>query len=95
LNAIGKGKNEKKGNSKAKNRHTNAVDKPPPAPRPGATGTRPTCSWCKRLGHTYEQCWTRDPTLRPPHLQVKSIDNTNGHGNRQGGPRNNNGKGQN
>jgi hypothetical protein len=95
VNAIGKGKNKKKGKGKANNGHANAVDKPPTAPRSGAIGTRPTCTWCKRLGHTYEQCWTRDPTLRPPHLQVKSVDNTNGHGNRQGGPRTNNGNGQN
>jgi hypothetical protein len=95
VNAIGKGKKKKTGKGKANNRHANAVDKPPTAPRSGATGTRPTCSWCKRLGHTYKQCWTRDPTLRPPHLQVKSVDNTNGHSNRQGGPRTNNSNSQN
>jgi hypothetical protein len=93
-NAVGHKKNKKKGKGKANNGRTNAVDKPPMAPRSGAAGTRPSCSWCKRLGHTYKQCWTRDPTLRPPHLQVKSVDNTNGHGNRQGGPRANHGGGQ-
>jgi hypothetical protein len=95
VNPVGNKKNKKKGKGKANNRHANTVDKPPTAPRSGAAGTRPTCIWCKRLGHTYKQCWTRDPTLRPPHLQVKNVDNTNGHGNRQGGPRANNGGGQN
>jgi hypothetical protein len=94
VNAVGIGKN-KKGKGKANNRHANAVDKPPTAHRSGAPGTRPSSSWCKKLGHTYEQCWTRDPTLRPPHLQVKSVDNTNRHGKRQGGPRTNNGNSQN
>jgi hypothetical protein len=83
VNAVGKGKKKKKGKGKANNRHANTVEIKPPTPRSGAEGTRPTCSWCKKLGHSYEQCWTRDPTLRPPHLQVKSVDNT--HGNRQGG----------
>jgi hypothetical protein len=92
VKAVGNKKNKKKGKGKANNRHTNAVNKPPPAPRSGATGTRPSCIWCKRLGHTYEQCWTRDPTLRPPHLQVKSVDNTNRHGYRHGGPRANHGR---
>jgi hypothetical protein len=95
VNLVGKGKNKKKGKGKANTGHVNAVDKPLTEHRAGAPGTRPSCSWCKKLGHTYEQCWTRDPTLRPPHLQVKSVDNTNGHGNRQGGPRTNNGNGQN
>jgi hypothetical protein len=95
VNAVGKEKNKKKGKGKANNGQANAVEKPPPTPRSGAAGTRPTCSWCKKLGHTYQQCWARDPTLRPPHLQVKSVDNTHGHGNRQGRPRTNNGKGQN
>jgi hypothetical protein len=84
-NAVGKGKNKKKGKGKANNGHANAVDRPPPTPRSGAAGTRPTCSWFKKLGHTYKQCWTRDPTLRPPHLQVKSVGNAHGHGNRQDG----------
>jgi hypothetical protein len=88
---LGKGKDKKKGKDKANNGQANTVEKPPPTPRSGAAGTRPTCSWCKKLGHTYKQCWTRDPTLRPPHLQVKSVDNTHGHGNRQGEPRTNNG----
>jgi hypothetical protein len=39
------------------------------------------CSWCKKLGHTYKQCWPKDPTLRPPHLQVKSVGNALAHGN--------------
>jgi hypothetical protein len=95
VKAVSKGKNEKKGKGKANNGHANAVEKPPPTPRSGAAGTRPLCSWCKKLGHTYEQCWTRDLTLRPPHLQVKSVDNTQGHGNRQRGPRTNNGNGHN
>jgi hypothetical protein len=91
INAVCKGKNKKKGKGKANNGHANAVEKPPLTPRSGAAGTRPTCSWYKKLGHTYEKCWARDPTLRPPHLQVKSVDNTHGHGNRQGPPRTNNG----
>jgi hypothetical protein len=90
-----KGRIRKKGKDKANNGHANAVEKPPQAPRSGAAGTRPTCSWCKKLGHTFKQCWTRDPTLRPPHLQVKSVDNTHGHGNRQGRPRTNNVNGHN
>jgi hypothetical protein len=59
VNAVGKGKEKKKGKGKANNGHANAVDKPPPTPRrsgaagtTGATGTRPTCSWCKKRGHT-------------------------------------------
>jgi hypothetical protein len=64
VNAVVKGKNKNKVKGKANNGHTNAVDRPSPTPRSGASGTRPTCSWCKKLGHTYEQCWTRDPTLR-------------------------------
>jgi hypothetical protein len=50
VNAVGKGKNKKRGKGKANSRHANAVDKPPPTPRSGAAGTRPTCSWCKKLG---------------------------------------------
>jgi hypothetical protein len=95
VNAVGNKKNKKKGKGKANNGHASAVDKPPTAPRSGAPGPRQSCSWCKRLWHTYEQCWTREPTLRPLHLQVKSVNNTNGHGNRQGGLRANNGNGQN
>jgi hypothetical protein len=96
VNAVGKGKEKKKGKGKANNGHANAVDKPPPTPRrsgaagttepagtTGAAGTRPTCSWCKKRGHTYKQCWARDPTLRPPYLQVKSVGNAHGQGNRQ------------
>jgi hypothetical protein len=56
VNAVGIKKNKKKGRGKAKNGHANAVDKPPTAPSSGASGTRPSCSWCKRLGHTYKQC---------------------------------------
>jgi hypothetical protein len=56
VNAVGKGKNKKKGKGKANNGHANTVDRPPPTPRSGASGTRPTCSWCKKLGHIYEQC---------------------------------------
>jgi hypothetical protein len=93
VNAVGTGKNKKKGKGKANNGHANAVDRPPPTPRSGAAGTRPTCSWCKKLGHTYEQCWTRDPTLRPPHLQVKSVGNA--HSYRQDGQRTSNGHAQN
>jgi hypothetical protein len=95
VNAVGKGKNKKKGKGKANNRHANTVEKPPPTPRSGAAGTRPTCSWCKKLVHTYKQCWASDPTLRPPHLQVKSVDKTHGHSNRHGRPRTNNGNGHN
>jgi hypothetical protein len=93
VNAVGKGKNKKK--RKANNGHANAADRPPLTPRSGAAGTRPTCSWCKKLGHTYKQCWTRDPTLRPEHLQVESVGNAHEHGNRQYGPRTNNGHAQN
>jgi hypothetical protein len=85
VNAVIKVKNKKKGKGKANNVHANAIDRPPPTPRSGAAGTKPTCSWCKKLGHTYEQCWARDPTLRPPHFQVKSVGNAHGHGNRQDG----------
>jgi hypothetical protein len=70
---------------------TEAVDRAPPTQRSGAAGTRPRCSWCKKMAHTYEQCWTRVPALRPPHLQVKSVGNAHGHGNRQDGLRTNNG----
>jgi hypothetical protein len=68
VNAVGNKKKEKKGKGKGNNGHANAVNKPPRAPRSGAAGTRPSCSWCKRLWHMYKQCWTRDPTPRPPHL---------------------------
>jgi hypothetical protein len=103
VNAVGKGKEKKKGTGKAYNGHANAVDKPPPTQRrpgaagtTGAAGTKPICSWCKKRGHTYEQCWAKDPTLRPPYLQVKSVGNAHGQGNRQDGPRtNNNGNAQN
>jgi hypothetical protein len=95
VNAVGKEKNKKKGKGKANNRHANAEDNPPRTPRSGAAGTRPTCSWRKKLGHTYEQCWARDLTLRPPHLQVKSVGNAHRHGNRQDGPRTNNGNAHN
>jgi hypothetical protein len=54
VNAVGKGKNKKKGKGKANNGHANAVDRPPRTERSGAAATRPTCSWCKKLGHTYE-----------------------------------------
>jgi hypothetical protein len=94
VNAVGKGKNKKKG--KANNGQASVVDKPPPTPRrSGAAGTRLTCSWCRKLGHTYEQCWARDPTLRPPHLQVKSVGYAHGHRNRQDGPSTNNGNAHN
>jgi hypothetical protein len=44
VNAVGKGKNKKKGEGKANNGQANAVEKPPPTPRSGTAGTRPTCS---------------------------------------------------
>jgi hypothetical protein len=56
VNTVGNKKKKKKEKGKANNGQANAVDKPPMAPRSGAAGTRPSCSWCKRLGHTYEQC---------------------------------------
>jgi hypothetical protein len=62
VNAVGKEKNKKKGKGKANNGHAKAVEKPPPTPRSGAAGTRPTCSWCKKLGHTYEQCYPEATT---------------------------------
>jgi hypothetical protein len=69
VNAVGKGKKKKKGKGKANNGHANAVDKPPPTQRrpgaagtTGAAGTKPICSWWKKRGHTYEECWARDPT---------------------------------
>jgi hypothetical protein len=103
VNAVGKGKEKKKGKGKANNGHANAVDKLPPTQRrpgaagtTGAAGTKPICSWCKKRGHTYKQCWARDPTLRPPYLKVKSVGNAHGKGNRQDVPRtNNNGNAQN
>jgi hypothetical protein len=101
VNVVPKGKVKKKGKGKANNGHANAVDEPPPTQRrprtaTGAAGTKPLCSWCKKRGHTYKQCWARDPTLRPPYLQVKSVGNAHGQGNRQDGPRtNNNGNAQN
>jgi hypothetical protein len=62
VNAVGKGNNNKKGKGKANNGHANAVENPPPTLRSGAAGTRTTCSWCKKLGHTYEQA---GPEIRP------------------------------
>lgn len=36
---------------------------------PADTGARssrgPTCSYCKRVGHTVERCWTKNPDMRP------------------------------
>jgi hypothetical protein len=69
VSTVGKGKEKKKEKGKAKNGHANALDKPPPTQRrpgaagtTGAAGTKPICSWWKKRGHTYEECWARDPT---------------------------------
>jgi hypothetical protein len=30
-----------------------------------SNGSRPICAFCKKVGHTEEQCWKKDPKLRP------------------------------
>jgi predicted RNA-binding Zn-ribbon protein involved in translation (DUF1610 family) len=60
---------EKKKELKARNNgHANAVDKPIVQPNSGDVDTQLAYSWCRKLvhtcrkiGHTYEQCWNRDP----------------------------------
>ena len=38
---------------------------------PKSTQNKPKCIHCKKIGHTAEKCWKKNPNLMPKHLKAK------------------------